>query len=84
VRNVVNHAGAHSVTVRVVVSGDVAALDVDDDGVGFDSTLADARAREGHLGLRGLAERISDAGGTFQLESTPGYGTHVQVKVPIR
>lgn len=83
-RNVVTHAHARSVTVRVVVAADTATLDVTDDGVGFDSIVADARAREGHFGLRGLADRVSDAGGAVQVQSTPGEGTHVQVKVPLR
>jgi two-component system NarL family sensor kinase len=83
VRNVLNHAGAQSVTVRVVVASGVATLDIVDDGVGFDSTLAGERAREGHFGLRGLTDRITDAGGTLQLESGPGTGTRVHVTVPI-
>jgi signal transduction histidine kinase len=83
-RNVLTHAHAQSVTVRIAVSAGTATLDVTDDGVGFDPALAAARAREGHFGLRGLADRVSDAGGTVDVQSTPGEGTHIQVKVPLQ
>jgi two-component system NarL family sensor kinase len=81
-RNVVTHARAANATVRVAVDGDAATLDVVDDGVGFDP--ADRGAPEGHFGLRGLVDRVTDAGGAVEVESTPGAGTHVHVKVPLR
>jgi signal transduction histidine kinase len=83
-RNVVTHSHARSATVRLVVAGGTATLDVTDDGVGFDSVVADVRAREGHFGLRGLTDRVSDAGGTVSVQSAQGEGTHVHVIVPIR
>lgn len=84
VRNVLTHANARSVTVRVAVDADAATLDVTDDGDGFDPVVADARARAGHFGLRALADRVADAGGAVQMQSTPGEGTHLEVKVPLR
>jgi signal transduction histidine kinase len=83
-RNVLTHAHARSVTVHVAVTGETATLDVRDDGVGFDPGVADARAREGHLGLRGMTDRVSDAGGSMHVQSASGEGTHVQVKVPLQ
>jgi two-component system, NarL family, sensor kinase len=82
-RNVLKHAHAGSVTVRVGVGADTATLDVTDDGIGFDPVVADARARDGHFGLRALADRVADVRGAVDVQSTPGEGTHVQVKVPL-
>jgi signal transduction histidine kinase len=83
-RNVLTHAHAGSVTVRVAVAPSAATLDVTDDGAGFDVAESDVRAREGHLGLRGMADRVSDAGGVVDVQSTRGEGTHVRVQVPLR
>jgi signal transduction histidine kinase len=82
VRNVVAHAGATTVRVRAAVTDGFAVLDVLDDGVGFDPVRARARAREGHLGLRGLADRVEAAGGRFRIEPRAGGGTHLHVEVP--
>jgi signal transduction histidine kinase len=83
-RNVVTHAHARSVTVRVAVVADTATLDVADNGVGFDSGAAGASAQDGHFGLRGLTDRVADAGGVVQVLSAPSEGTRVLVKVPLR
>jgi two-component system NarL family sensor kinase len=84
VRNVLTHAHARSVTVRVAVDADTATLDVTDDGRGFDPAMADTRARDGHFGLLALVDRVAHSGGAVQVRSAPGEGTHVQVKVPLR
>jgi signal transduction histidine kinase len=36
----------------------------------------------GHLGLHSMRERIINLGGTFQIESTPGTGTHIRIQIP--
>jgi signal transduction histidine kinase len=59
-------------------------LDVADNGVGFDSGAAGASAQDGHFGLRGLTDRVADAGGVVQVLSAPSEGTRVLVKVPLR
>jgi signal transduction histidine kinase len=56
---------------------------VEDDGRGFSPEEALARREEGHLGLRLLADRVHDAGGTFEIDSKPGRGTCVSAEVPI-
>jgi signal transduction histidine kinase len=40
-------------------------------------------AKEGHFGLHGLTDLVTDAGGTFVVSSAPGGGTHVHVEVPL-
>jgi signal transduction histidine kinase len=82
-RNVVAHAHASSVVVKVATIGESAVLDVADDGVGFDPEEADAAVRAGHLGLRGLTDRVTDAGGRLHVQSAPGAGTSIHVEVPL-
>ena len=81
VRNVLAHAKARSVMISVVVSKAGATIDVVDDGVGFDPLVSPA---DGHLGLRGLADLVADAGGQLRIDSDPGHGTTLHAEVPIR
>ena len=57
---------------------------VSDDGCGFDveATLR-TPAAWAHLGLHGMRERAALAGGTVTIESTPGDGTTIYVRVPV-
>jgi len=80
-RNVVTHANATSVAVRVDTSNGNANLDVIDDGVGFDP---EAAVGAGHLGLRGLTDLVADVEGHLHVESAAGKGTSVHATVPIR
>jgi signal transduction histidine kinase len=82
-RNVVRHADAHSVKMRVVVEGDNARLEVSDDGRGYDPAEAAARVAQGHVGLRSLGGLVHDAGGTMTVQSDRGAGTRVRVAVPL-
>jgi two-component system NarL family sensor kinase len=82
-RNVVTHAHASSVHLRAASNHASVMLEVVDDGVGFDADVAEARAREGHLGLRGIADRVRDAGGEMDVSSAPGAGTTVRMTVPL-
>ena len=84
VRNVVAHAGAHRVDIRLSRPDHVAVLDVADDGVGFDPTEAEARPAQGHVGLRVLRDLTADAGGSVEVTSEQGSGTQVHVEVPIQ
>ena len=85
-RNVVAHAGASAVDVRLGrrpgPDGDVLALAVDDDGVGFDPAAAVSDDRP-HLGLRLLDDLAGDVGGRIEVSSAPGAGTTVTMEVPV-
>jgi signal transduction histidine kinase len=61
--------------VRVVRLGDMLRVEVHDDGVGG-AVLNDGS------GLRGLADRVDVLGGTMEVTSPPGQGTHIVVEVP--
>ena len=78
IRNAVKHAGAESVSVRVVATEVGARLVVEDDGRGFDPTTAGG---EGHFGLRVLEDLAHDAGGELEIDSALGAGTRVTVEV---
>ncbi len=83
--NVIRHAQAEHVLVRLVLAGDHAVtLSVTDDGCGFDVPRHWLKlARQGHLGLLGAAERAEAIGGRLEVESRPGEGTLVRVSAPI-
>ena len=62
------------------------ALDVRDDGTGFDPAGLDqapAETRDGGFGLVAMRQRIEALNGTLQIESEPGAGTGVSACVPI-
>ncbi len=78
--NSVKHAGASAIHITVgenPVGSRRLALDVSDDGVGFDA----GRPTQG-LGLVSMRERAERLGGQFALDSEPGVGTTVRVVVP--
>lgn len=82
--NVAKHARPGRVAVRGRCDGQVIEVRVDDDGAGFDTGRAAAELPRGHLGLRTMTERVEVAGGTFQLTSSPGGGTRIRFRVPLR
>ncbi|MBK6662254.1 MAG: GAF domain-containing protein [Thermoflexaceae bacterium] len=77
--NVVKHARATHVDLTLECSDGLATLDIRDNGHGFDS----GGEFPGHLGLRSMRERATRLGGTFDVESAPGEGTHLRAVVPL-
>ena len=81
--NVVKHARASEVSVRLRVEGDTLRIVVKDDGVGFDEhAVAGARSDEGGFGLFSIRERMGDLGGSLEIESDPGLGCVAVLVVP--
>jgi signal transduction histidine kinase len=76
--NISKHAHAETVTVRLAGGTDQIELEVTDDGVGFDMSLATARQADGHFGLRGLRERAEQVCGSVEINSAKGRGTTVR------
>jgi len=78
--NVLKHAAAS--TVSLVLEGHENSLQiiVEDNGRGFDPDAATARTR---LGLAGMRERLALIGGTLSIDSAPGAGTTLYVRVPL-
>jgi signal transduction histidine kinase len=82
--NVVKHAQARNVSVLLERRGRDLVAVVEDDGQGFDIDAARHSRGEGQgLGIIGIEERVSLAGGRFTVESKPGMGTTVVVEMPL-
>lgn len=77
--NVVRHARASAVTLRLGQRGDALCLVVSDNGRGFDPR----GVFPGHLGLRSMRERAEKIGATLTAESASGQGTCITVRLPV-
>jgi signal transduction histidine kinase len=77
--NVARHAQASISTVTIIVDGQGMRASIVDDGIGFE--LGDAALRS--LGLAGMTERASLAGGRVEIASVPTQGTAVTLEVPV-
>jgi signal transduction histidine kinase len=83
VTNVARHSGARRVDVEISGRGDAVFVVVRDDGKGFDVGAARERGEAGaSLGLLSMEERVTLAGGRFEIESEPGRGTTVRARLP--
>lgn len=81
--NVVKHACAKRISVIVERQGDHAIAIVEDDGCGFDLDLLVSAETRKRLGLLGMEERASLVRGELRIESSPGNGTTVFVRIPL-
>ncbi|HET9496396.1 MAG TPA: GAF domain-containing protein [Chloroflexia bacterium] len=77
--NVVKHARASSVTVSLAVEDGGLVVRVTDDGLGFDPGAVPV----GHMGLDTMRQRVAALSGDYNVDSAPGRGTTVQVRVPL-
>jgi len=76
--NVLRHASARHVRVKVSYSGRNASLEITDDGIGF---CPDAEDRP-RAGIEGMISRAQGMGGKLTITSAPGQGTTVHVTLP--
>ena len=84
ITNVLRHASARKITVRIARQPHSVRLAIQDDGRGFNpAATLEAAAAGGHLGIVGMRERARAGGGTFKLASQPGKGTTVEIELPI-
>ena len=85
--NIARHAGAESVLIQLGPHAAGAGaprelrIEIEDDGQGFDP--AATREDRPHYGLLGIRERAELLGGVATIESAPGDGTRVEVRVPL-
>jgi signal transduction histidine kinase len=85
VTNIIRHARAHNVTVEVGQREDDLKVTIKDDGIGFDVEAARERATRGEsLGLLSMQERALLVGGALEIRSTPGAGTELLLRLPVR
>jgi signal transduction histidine kinase len=78
--NVLKHAAATRVSVILEYRNNQIRTIVEDDGKGFNAEAPTADG--GGLGLMGMQERVALVGGTLDVESQPGSGTTVVVRIP--
>lgn len=83
IANAVKHAGCRSVRALLQFGDDAVELAVVDDGRGFEVRRAVSAAEHGDsIGLRSIRDRVQAQGGRMRIDSTPGAGTQVWVRIP--
>jgi len=96
INNIARHAAARNVEIRINMNNGLTEVSISDDGIGFDLTeLSIETIKEidnkdfllpentRGLGLLGMQERIELLGGELEIDSTPGSGTQIHIRVPI-
>lgn len=78
-QNVVRHAGASALTLRLELADEALRVEVRDDGVGFEPA---ALGRE-TMGIRSMRERAATVGGKIEILSRPLGGTVVRAELPL-
>jgi signal transduction histidine kinase len=79
--NILKHAAATYVAVRLTADGRDLCLEIEDNGKGFDPAEKDKGAG---LGLASMRERAGQLGGALAIASRPGQGTRIRLTVPHR
>jgi signal transduction histidine kinase len=82
--NVVRHANASKVSVRLIEGADELRLTVEDDGCGFPPERLTQRLADGHVGIASQRFRLEAAGGSMAIAAAPGRGTRVEIRLPAR
>lgn len=84
ISNVLHHASANKVSIKLWIADKQIWLEIKDDGCGFDmkKTAGSAVDRK-QLGLLGIQERASLVGGDVKIESIKGSGTCLQLHIPL-
>ncbi|WP_374015185.1 ATP-binding protein [Massilia sp. BJB1822] len=82
--NASKHAEADRLTAQLVFGARRFTLVVRDNGRGISPQILQAGAKEGHWGMAGMRERAQRSGGTLAIESIPGGGTSVTLRLPAR
>lgn len=97
VNNIARHAAARTVEIGLFLNDGHASVSITDDGIGFDLTELSMEAIQDidsqdfqfsedarGLGLLGMQERIELLGGDLEIDTYPGNGTKIQIRVPIQ
>jgi signal transduction histidine kinase len=82
IHNVKKHAAATKVTVQLEYQPGEIALEVRDDGRGFEASTSQTDSQTGHYGLTGMRERAAAIGGSLEVASAREAGTTVRLRAP--
>jgi signal transduction histidine kinase len=82
--NIRKHSNAESISIKSQTSQGDLILTVEDDGIGFDPEMLAAEQESGeHLGIMAIRERAELLGGELTIDSVPGMGTRITVRIPM-
>jgi signal transduction histidine kinase len=81
--NCEKHAGASRVAVTLRQRQDLLVAEIRDNGRGFELNENSMPHRNAGLGILGMRERAARVGGTLTLETAPGRGTHLLLRIPL-
>jgi len=81
--NIIQHARATKVTIRITCRAGQVHLTIRDNGCGFRTPKLLKAEAGAHLGLLGMRERVEMSGGTFSVESIPRKSTTIRVDLPL-
>lgn len=81
--NIARHSNADKVTIDIKFEEKVLKLDIVDNGEGFDLEMAREKMVIGaSFGITGMQERVSMLNGSFDIQTKPGKGTKISIKIP--
>ncbi len=81
--NCAKHAEAGQVSIRFEVRDHQVCMEITDDGIGFATHAVGEEGAAPGLGLLSMRERAQFAGGSLGVDSRPGRGTHLCVRIPV-
>jgi signal transduction histidine kinase len=73
--NILKHAKASSVNIRIYSDPNILIIEIEDDGIGFD---AQKESRSGGMGLETMQERAAALGGELIISTKPDHGTLIR------
>ena len=80
--NAAKHSKASQVWIRIGRKNRIFFCSIEDDGVGFDVRAVESDYKRRGLGLIGMQERLNAIGGTLSIDSEPGRGTKILIRLP--
>ncbi len=83
IRNALRHSGCEGVTATLEIQPGELVGTVTDDGNGFDPEAASGDGQRAGIGLRSMRERAEMVNGELNLTSRPGFGTTIEIRVPM-
>lgn len=81
--NIIKHSGADKATLRLIFNEAYIELSIEDNGRGFDVPDDVSLLKKANFGLMGMQERADLVGAEFSVQTAPGGGTKISIKVPI-